>query len=407
MSAPPDTGSSPTKDKGKQKERFASIKPPQSAFEPDLPPSVFQKRQLTVVRDLKEEEAEPEPEPEPEPELEPYGGSLEATSAPESAEVVPADEEEDESEDKDLTGVVNAVAQRIADGGSLAKPEPSEETSGSGWLPSVTRVLITLLLISLSGVTYQFKQESTQIGFCDTGSSTNAILEGFRAKRIAIESCNRENRTTLYDTSDSSTPIPSATPSSAGNHDDAIFTPELCPPPPIFPSVAPDECTPCPKHATCTSSSITCENSFVLRPHPLLGFLRVPAELVETPTGLLHKYTRSSPVLNDTNVSRLVYSVLSYVFDGIPSLGPVAFPPRCVEDPLRKRHIGSIGRSIVSILANERGRRLCEGVGMGLPTGDEATEARRWGIDVEKLREHLKGKTAVSWTFRYAGYSSS
>ena len=40
---------------------------------------------------------------------------------------------------------------------------------------------------------------------------------------------------------------------------------------------------------------------------------------------------------------------------------------------------------------------------MGLPTGDEATEARRWGIDVEKLREHLKGKTAVSSTSRHTG----
>ena len=54
-------------------------------------------------------------------------------------------------------------------------------------------------------------------------------------------------------------------------------------------------------------------------------------------------------------------------------------------------------KAIESILANERGRRICEGLNVGLPEGNEASEAQRWGLDVEKLREHIKEKTPVSW----------
>ena len=81
MSAPPDTSSpSPTKDKGKQRERLSSVKPPASKFEPDLPPAAFHRRQLSVVRDLQEEEDVEEEEkpqresPEPMPVLDTTDG---------------------------------------------------------------------------------------------------------------------------------------------------------------------------------------------------------------------------------------------------------------------------------------------------------------------------------------------
>jgi len=72
----------------------------------------------------------------------------------------------------------------------------------------------------------------------------------------------------------------------------------------------------------------------------------------------------------------------------------VALPPRCVEDPKRKRHIGVVGKAVESLLANERGRRVCAGVGFNEPVGTEAEEARKWGIDVDTLKENLKKRTA-------------
>ncbi|KAI0748041.1 Man1-Src1p-C-terminal domain-containing protein [Daedaleopsis nitida] len=388
MSAPPQVSSpSPTKDKGKARERSSSIRPPESAFEPELP---LLGRQLSVVPDAKEEDDESFPLHEHSPPL----ASLANTMA--EAGVLVSTEGEDEDVDE-LNGEqqsdenVHAVAQRIADGGQLAKRQASSSSSGSHWL---LHLFFSGLLFSTFGFVYQYKQESAQIGFCNAGQNTNGILEGLRAHRVAVESCNRENRTTLYVTDADSTvsvapPVPTATPSQAHAHP-GVAAAEPCPLPPLVPYVQPDECTPCPKHATCSPSSINCENGYILRPHPLLAAFHVPAVQKE---GGLHAFERPSGVLANGDFTRTLYGAISYAFDGLPYVGPVAVPPRCVEDPRRKRHIGALGKAIESLLANERGRRLCEGVGVGLPQGDEATEAQRWGIEVEKLREHIKEKT--------------
>ena len=399
MSAPPDTSPS-TPTKGKQRERLSSVKPPESNFEPDIPPSPFRpfKRELSIVQDSKEEE---EDTPFEHNDLKDNLGSSVVLEAEEEGEAEADGEDDQVDQDSQDVQNVKAVAQRIAEGGALVS-QSSESNHPRFW--NTMRVLSILLMLFTSWVTYQYKEESTGIGFCDTGSSTNAVLEGLRARRVAVEACNRENRTELYlpnpDPAVSPrSPTPTATPSSVLAHDLDNNGLEACPPPPLLPISPPNECTPCPGHATCSPSSITCENGFILRPPSVLGFLRVPAEHVDASTGILHKYERSFPVISDPNVSRLVYSAISYLFDGLPGFGPVAFPPRCVEDPLRKRHIGSIGRSIVSILAAERGRRLCEGVNVAPQPGDNMVEAQRWGLEVEKLREHLKAKTAVRHVF--------
>ena len=388
MSAPPDTSlSSPTKDRGKQRERFSSVKPPESNFEPDLPPAALQRRQLSVVRDTQEEE-EPASPVAPE-EIVPPQAVDDVTSDPDEGVHVEEEEQLDEN--------VHAVAQRIAEG-PVAKPE-AEEVTDDRSRPIWRLVLMALFIFTSLGAVFNLKQESSQIGFCNTGTNTNAILEAMRSRRAAVESCNRENRTTLYGGSEANhtvsphSPLPIATPISADAHDSDV-TPEPCPPPPLLP-YAPNECTPCPKHAICTPSSITCDTGFILRPHPLLAFLRVPAERVDSTTGILQKYERTSPALSDTNISRLIYSTISSVLDGLPYLGSVAVPPYCAEDPHRKRNIGALGKGIIRFLAVERGRRLCAGVNVGLPEGDQAVEAQRWGVELEKLKEHAKERTSV------------
>ncbi|KAI0781018.1 Man1-Src1p-C-terminal domain-containing protein [Trametes elegans] len=415
MSAPPQISSpSPLKNKGKERERFPSVKPPESRFEPDLPAEVLKHRdedtepkllfrerilkpQLSVVQDVQEEEQPASLVDLHDDVLPPAEESREATS---EEPMQPDEEAGTQSGEYDDENVF-AVSQRIADGGQVAKRE-AEEVSPRR--PNrFLRFFFTALLFSTLPVLYQYKQESSQIGFCDAGTNTNNVLETLRVHRAAVETCNRENRTTLWPlpgpdgTSSVLSPVPTAsvvdvTSDTESSGPDRV---ELCPAPPLVPFVEPNECTLCPKHATCTPSSVTCENGFILRPHPLLAVFPVPVSHKDA-HGALQTYERPSSFPTESDVSHVVYAALSYVFDGLPGFGPVAFPPRCVEDPRRKRHIGVLGKAIESILAHERGRRLCEGVGVGLPEGDDAIEAQRWGIEIEKLREHIKEKTAPS-----------
>ena len=388
MSAPPQVFPlSPTKDKGKSREFATPVKPPESAFEPELPDSVLVRRQLSIVPDMKEDSSD---------EAELIPSQAEPTSTTDFVDDaavgadIPSDEEMDDQGSQEIAddGVV-AVAQRISEGGRVVKRATHAESPRPQWS---LRILLAVLLVSACGAIVQYKQESMAIGFCDTGKSTNTVLDGMRTRRAAIESCNRENRTTLFledSTSSVPPPKPTATPAGEASDESAV---ELCPPPPLLPYVQPDECTPCPKHGTCTPNSVTCDTGYILRPHPILTPLPLPITLKE---GGLQSFERPLHKFDASDIPHLLYSLISSGLDGLPSLGPVAVPPRCVEDPRRKRHIGSLGRAIESMLANERGRRLCEGVNVGLPEGDAAVEAQRWGMDVEKLREHFKGKTTV------------
>ncbi|KAM5535229.1 hypothetical protein V8D89_011165 [Ganoderma adspersum] len=394
MSAPPQISSPSPKDKGKGRE-LSPVKPPESSFNPQLPAVVFQGRQLSVVRDLKEENEDEEPPFEPQEPI----ASL-AESMAEAGVEVPTDDGEDMLDDEKGTELqdesVDVIAQRIAEGGSFVNDTPPE-TPRSNWF---LRLLVALLLFTSTGLVVQYKQESAQIGFCDAGSSTNSILNDIRERRVAIESCNRENRTALYyaDPAHTSSPPP---PQPMGTvivdvSASSVVPAETCPPLPLVPAMQPDECTPCPRHATCTPDSIACENGYILKSHPLLAFLPVPLIRKEIATGVVQTFEREAHVSSGSPLSDLVYVGIRYAFDGMPGVGPVALPPRCVEDPRRKRHIGALGNAIESILANERGLRVCEGFNDGLPEGDEATESQRWGLEVEKLRERLKANTRPS-----------
>ena len=263
-------------------------------------------------------------------------------------------DELDESEDakSDL-----AISRRLA-GGPLVRTSPPG-SRGSPFL----RFLIALAALSVYLIVGPYKVQSAALGFCDTGSKTNDKLERLRTRVAAIEACNRENRTSLY--------LPSP-----GVEE------EPCPAPPLLP-IVPDECTPCPEHATCTPDSVSCEHGFLLRPHPVLAFISLPSNNTLSP------YSQLSPTAN------AVLKVVATTLDGMPGLGPLALPPRCVEDPRRKRHIGVLGKAIEAVLGLERGKRLCASdVPPVLDT--EGGEANRWGLHLDALRDAMKAKTAVS-----------
>ena len=226
-------------------------------------------------------------------------------------------------------------------------------------------ILYATFFLICSSIGVNYKRESASIGFCDAGSNSSRALQEFQAHISAMELCIRANRTLLD--------IPSELL-------DAITAKDgiSCPPLSLIPLPHPSTCTPCPEYASCSQHMVTCNSGYLLRPHPILALLSpfgaAPSASVE-----------------------LVWNFISEVADGLPGLGPVAFSPHCIEDPRRKRHIGALGKAIEALIGQERGRRVCAGAEeaqVTIPDG-EGGEARKWGLEVEVLRETMKQKTAV------------
>ena len=162
---------------------------------------------------------------------------------------------------------------------------------------------------------------------------------------------------------------------STGNEEERQQTFPLCLP-------TPQRCTPCPDHATCDRHGVVCDTNYVLQPHPLLAYLSAVPSRTSTST---------APV-------DVAWKVIHVVFDGLPILGSVALPPRCQEDPKRKRNIGALGKAIEVLLGQERGKRLCaDGKILTMPVKPESGgEAKKWGVELGLLRETMRKKTSVS-----------
>lgn len=236
----------------------------------------------------------------------------------------------------------------------------SNEDDKTSW---ARRLSTWLLVLLLAAAIIDYKLESAPLGYCDSGRNTNKALEDLRARRLAIDECNKHNRTLLHPRGS-----------------------ELCPPQTLNPLPRPDACTPCPDHAECTRDTVTCAKGYLLQsPLPLFFLPAVP-----TRSDLQLTYS-SSP-------AELAWKIISIVFDGLPGMGPVAFPPRCKEDPRRKRNIGVLGKAVEALLAQKRGQRVCSRESNEkdrLPERDGG-EGKQWGIELSELRSMMRAKTAVS-----------
>ncbi|KAJ7109339.1 Man1-Src1p-C-terminal domain-containing protein [Mycena epipterygia] len=312
--------------------------PPQSKFEPQLPPSVTREQRLAAPNFTRTTFV-PQEHPQPKEEQDEIEDTDFADDGP-TEDFGDGGQESAVDEDEEQEDHNAVVSRRIAQGGNklVVRQSPTEKV---GAMSSLLRIVLVLLSLASSGVFVNYKFESSPIGYCDAGRTTNQALEALRAQRLTVEACNRENQTTLAD----GTPCPL----------------------PGLPVPHPDACTPCPEHGTCTQFDVTCEKGFLLRPHPLLFFL--PAE--GTPDA--------------------VWDVIRNVTDGVPGLGSVGLPPRCVEDPQRKRHIGALGKAVEKELGAMHGRRVCAGSrGPGPIPDAKGGEARRWGVEVEELSERMR-----------------
>ena len=229
------------------------------------------------------------------------------------------------------------------------------------------RGIIWLLLLSTGYTAFQYKLESSAIGFCDTGSNTSRALRELLAKRLAIDECIGE---TAMNTSE----VEQGT----------ISDPCLLRP--LVPLPHPKSCTPCPEHASCGQFEVFCDSGYLIKPNILLSFIPVKASSSELST-------KHAPYFGE-----LFFQAVSAFTDGLPGLGSVGLPPRCAEDPQRRRNIGSLGKAIESTLAKERGRRVC--LGNKFDDNISQEDAMRWGVEVESLKEVFRKKTTVcSFTF--------
>jgi hypothetical protein len=283
------------------------------------------------------------------------------------------EQDEDTPGDDDQLGReaahARAVSKTIADGGkSLVRRVPTSPSRP--WYLTLLYSLTACFMLSLG---YEYKRDSTHIGFCDTGRKTNDIIEQRKGEMAAIEECNRMNRTFLYDTGQEQT---------AGS----VSSARKCPPPLIIPQLHPMTCTACPAHASCSRFTVACDKGYILRPHILLSFLPPPPP------------TSPSSDAQDpaSTVSEFVWTGISKTFDGLPGLGPIAFPPRCVVDSKRTNRISALGHAIDLLLAQERGRRLCSGEfdNVKIPES-EGGEAKKWGFNVKKLNSEMRKKAPV------------
>ena len=101
----------------------------------------------------------------------------------------------------------------------------------------------------------------------------------------------------------------------------------------------------------------------------------------------------------DSPFACLTYTLASTTLDGLPGVGPYAFPPRCVEDTEWARRVRDIYEEVSELLSSERGRRLCRSDHPILLDG--ASDARTWGLEIHSLEHAIKRRLPVS-TCRYS-----
>ena len=317
---------------------YVSRSPPQSPFQPVLPaipkyrfppPSV---RESTPAESIKQEQIR------------------EPISEEDKTQIQTIEEgsyEENESQ------IDEAIARLESDyEGTLELPSVLPKSQPT---QLIARFLLWLVLLSSAYLAFNYKTESSSIGYCDRGSNSSRALEDVLSRRAALEACS-VNR--------------------SSNDQD-----EPCPLPPLIPIAHPASCTTCPDHASCTQFGVTCDSGYILKPHIFLSFIPVsPSQSSLTTSHVPH-------------LSEYFFKVISILTDGLPGLGSVAFPPRCVEDPQRKRNIGALGKAIESMLGKERGRRVCHG--LSSETQADLPEAAKWGIEENQLRNVFRKKTVV------------
>ncbi|KDQ33260.1 hypothetical protein PLEOSDRAFT_1110485 [Pleurotus ostreatus PC15] len=377
MSAPPQVQPSPSPTHPRySNDSNLLISPPQSKFEPQLPLDVSRETRIMasrmsqtlgssskkadVIVAQKQEQSDDELDF-----LSPNRVGQDQVAKQESG--APYDNEEaidEQAPVRDGDGVLAPSTREVA----RRRPAVLEPTSSS----IVSRLLVYLLAAACFALTANYRSESAPIGYCEPGTRTNSALEVHKAKIADMGSCLPKNI--------SLSELPEFLLEHFARDDPTDCSLSL-----LFALPHPTTCTPCPEHASCTQHNVVCDSGYLLKPHPLLFFLPP----VSSPSSI--KISTSSPP------SDVAWKIVSKLTDGLPLFGSVGLPPRCVEDPRRRKNIGKLGNLTLRRLGQERGRKLCMGEnGVNVPSEQAGGEAKRWGLLVDELREELRVKVKAT-----------
>lgn len=202
---------------------------------------------------------------------------------------------------------------------------------------AIPMLLLSLLLLSLVG---NYKSTSASLGYCDTTNDTNDLILNRQSKLDDARACVARRANLEFDDPEAAKAIQC----------DVKALPLI----PFAPR--PTSCTPCPPHALCQDGRLVgCLSEYILSDHPL--------------------------------------SFLSPIVDGLPGVGPVAFPPTCRPDTARKRMIGGLAIQMEKELAKGRGDIVCAGIVKGdAKTGDGV----KYGITELTLKERFAARRDVS-----------
>ena len=226
--------------------------------------------------------------------------------------------------------------------GEIISPSDASVPILPVWLKFVLGMACVLVLT----VVGQYKNESVAIGYCDTGTFTNARIQARLELQKEIKECQQR---ALQNSTDGK-----------ANHDQDPRCSDIIP---LMALPLPTSCTPCPDHARCSSKNIVCETAYVLKRHALAS---IP--------------------------------LLSGACNGLPGLGPIAFPPSCVPDSRRRKNVSTISKNIEIVLARIRGDRVC--AGMQRPKEGQSSAAA-FGLSLEELRnvmmDRAKGVREKFW----------
>lgn len=217
----------------------------------------------------------------------------------------------------------------------LVPASPSDLVSRKTVVPTLSTALLLLALLLAN-----WMQASSQIGFCDTLSTTNDRLLTSQAAVASARECAARH----------------ANGEELGGEAgcDASALPLV----PFLPK--PEACTPCPAHAVCAGGDLV---------------------------GCDREYIQSAPLL------RLVLPAAADALNGFPGLGSVAFPPACVPDTEKLRLVGGLARSLEGALAAERGDWVCH---VGGRNGADAGREAEFGVKEDDIKAAFLQRRDVS-----------
>jgi len=204
--------------------------------------------------------------------------------------------------------------------------------------------LLLLLLLSLVG---NYKSTSASLGYCDPTEHTNDLILNRQSKLDNAYACVSRRAELELDNHEAAKAI--------------VCDVKSLPLVPFAPR--PESCTPCPAHAACDDGLlIACEPEYILSQHPL--------------------------------------AFLGPIVDGLPGVGPKAFPPTCRPDTARKRMVGGLAMEMEKDLAKGRGHIECAGVGK---ESAKKSDGAKYGVTEQTLKERFAVRRDVSYVLLERG----